>query len=532
MIHSKHGIHEVGVSGIKQTWNPSPSRTIELAISRGEGHLTAGGAFLAVTSPFTGRSPNDKFIIKEPTSDNKVWWGKVNQGLAPDKFATLEQDVRAYLNTRELFVRDVYACADPSYRLSVRLISENAWSTLFAYNQFIRPYAADLADFEPNFTILHAPEFHPDASRHGTRKPESGPAAVIALNFEKRMVIIAGTRYAGEIKKSIFTALNYLLPLQGVFPMHCAANVGPAGDTALFFGLSGTGKTTLSADHNRGLIGDDEHGWSDSGVFNFEGGCYAKVIKLSKEAEPEIYATLSMFGTVLENVVMDPESHQLDLDSQEITENTRAAYPINSIPNFIATGTSGHPRNILFLTADAFGVLPPISKLTPQQAMYYFMSGYTAKLAGTERGVTEPQATFSTCFGAPFMVHFPWVYADMLGERLSKHKCSVWLVNTGWSGGPFGVGKRMSIAHTRSMVTAALDGSLASITTVPDPVFGLCVPERCPGVPPEVLLPRNTWSDKAAYDVSARDLAAKFAQNFKQFDGKASADVAAAGPKG
>lgn len=531
MIHSKHGIHAHGVTGIRQTWNPSPSRTIELAVSRGEGHLTAGGAFLAVTSPFTGRSPNDKFVVKEPGSADKVWWGKVNQPLSEAHFDVLEQDVKAYLNTKELFIRDVYACADPAYRLSVRLISESAWSTLFAYNQFIRPYAADLADFEPNFTILHAPEFHPNPERHGTRKPESGPTAVIALNFAKRMVIIAGTRYAGEIKKSIFTALNYVLPNEGVFPMHCAANVGPAGDTALFFGLSGTGKTTLSADHNRGLIGDDEHGWSNTGVFNFEGGCYAKVINLSKEAEPEIYATLSMFGTVLENVVMDPDSHQLDLDSEEITENTRAAYPINYIPNFIATGTSGHPRNILFLTADAFGVLPPISKLTPEQAMYYFLSGYTAKLAGTERGVTEPQATFSTCFGSPFIVHFPTVYADMLGDKLNQHKCTVWLVNTGWSGGPVGLGKRMSIAHTRAMVTASLNGSLAAIPTVSEPIFGLCVPERCPGVPADVLQPRNTWADKDAYDAKARDLAAKFVANFKQFAGKTSAEVVAAGPQ-
>jgi phosphoenolpyruvate carboxykinase (ATP) len=531
MINSRHGINEVGLSGIRQTWNPSPSRTIELAISRGEGHLTAGGAFLANTSPFTGRSPNDKFIVKEPSSEDKVWWGKVNQPLSEAHFNVLEQDVKAYLNTKELFVRDVYACANPSYRLSVRLVSENAWQTLFAYNQFIRPYAADLADFEPNFTILHAPEFHPDPTRHGTRKPPSGPSAAIVLNLAKRTVIIAGTRYAGEIKKSIFTALNYLLPLQGVFPMHCAANVGPAGDTALFFGLSGTGKTTLSADHNRGLIGDDEHGWSNSGVFNFEGGCYAKVIRLSKEAEPEIYATLSQFGTVLENVVMDADTHQLDLDSEAITENTRAAYPINYIPNFIATGTAGHPRNILFLTADAFGVLPPISKLTPEQAMYYFLSGYTAKLAGTERGVTEPQATFSTCFGAPFMVHYPWVYADMLGERLNQHKCTVWLVNTGWSGGPHGVGQRMKIPHTRAMVTAALDGTLATVPTVADPVFGLCVPERCPGVPDDVLQPRNTWADKAAYDARARDMAHKFVQNFRQFEKNVDPAVIAAGPQ-
>jgi phosphoenolpyruvate carboxykinase (ATP) len=531
MIHSKHGIHTIGITGIRQTWNPSPASTIGISICRGEGQLTAGGAFLVITSPFTGRSPNDKFVVREPTSEDNVWWGKVNQPLDLTKFDVLEQDVKAYLNTKELFIRDVIACADPDYRMNVRLVSESAWHTLFAYNQFIRPYPADLADFEPDFTVLHTPEFHPDPDRHGVRRPQSGPTAVIALNFARRMVIIAGTRYAGEIKKSIFTSLNYLLPLDGVFPMHCAANVGPAGDTALFFGLSGTGKTTLSADHSRGLIGDDEHGWSDGGVFNFEGGCYAKVIRLSKEAEPEIFATLNQFGTVLENVVMDPETHQLDLDSEDITENTRAAYPIHFIPNYIATGMGGHPRNILFLTADAFGVLPPISKLSPEQAMYFFLSGYTAKLAGTERGVTEPQATFSTCFGAPFMVHFPTVYAGMLGERLHQHKCTVWLVNTGWSGGPYGVGQRMKIAHTRAMVTAALEGSLAMAPTTPDPIFGVHVPERIHGVPNDVLKPRNTWADKDAYDCKARELAHKFIENFKQFESKVDPAITAAGPR-
>jgi phosphoenolpyruvate carboxykinase (ATP) len=531
MIHSKIGIHEIGLSGIRQTWNPSPARTIEIAISRGEGKLTAGGAFLADTSPFTGRSPNDKFVVTEPVSEDKVWWGRVNQPLSLDAFDVLERDVRAYLNTKELFIRDVYACANPDYRLHVRLVSESAWHTLFAYNQFIRPYLAELADFEPSFTLLHAPEFHPDPARHGTRKHAHGPTAAIVLNLARRMVIIVGTRYAGEIKKSIFTALNYLLPLEGVFPMHCAANVGPAGDTALFFGLSGTGKTTLSADHNRGLIGDDEHGWSGDGVFNFEGGCYAKVIRLSKEAEPEIYATLNQFGTVLENVVMDEDTHMLDLDSEAITENTRAAYPINFIPNFIATGTGGHPRNIVFLTADAFGVLPPVARLTPEQAVYYFLSGYTAKLAGTERGVTEPQATFSTCFGAPFMVHFPWLYADMLGERLRSHKCHVWLINTGWSGGPYGVGHRIRIPHTRAMVTAALDGTLANLPTISDGIFRLSSPVRCPGVPDAVLQPRDTWADPEAFDVQARDLAHKFVDNFRQFEANVDRSIAAAAPR-
>jgi phosphoenolpyruvate carboxykinase (ATP) len=529
MIHSVHGIGGIGLTGIKQTWNPSPAETIELAIKRGEGRLTAGGAFNAVTHPYTGRSPNDKFVVREPESEDKVWWGKVNQPIAAEKFDILERDIKSYLNTKELFIRDVYACANPAYRLSVRLVSESAWHTLFAYNQFIRPYAADLADFEPEFTILHAPEFHPDPIRHGTRKPASGPTCAIVINFAKRMVIICGTRYAGEIKKSIFTALNYLLPLKGVFPMHCAANVGLMGDTALFFGLSGTGKTTLSADHKRGLIGDDEHGWSDSGVFNFEGGCYAKVIRLSQEAEPEIYATLSQFGTVLENVVMDDESHGLDLDNEAITENTRAAYPIHYIPNFVATGMGGHPRNVLFLTADAFGVLPPISKLTIEQALYYFLSGYTAKLAGTERGVTEPQATFSTCFGAPFMVHYPQVYADLLREKLEAQRCIVWLVNTGWSGGPYGVGQRMKISHTRAMVSAILDGRLRDIDTEPHPVFGVHVPIGCPGVPADVLNPRNTWPDKSAYDAKASELRARFEANYEALMSNPSAVSAAGG---
>jgi phosphoenolpyruvate carboxykinase (ATP) len=531
MIKSKHGIESIGLSGRRQIWNPSPAATVEMALGRGEGKLTASGAFLAVTAPFTGRSPNDKFIVKEAGSDDKVWWGKVNRPLEERHYDRLEADVKAYLNDKELFIRDVYAMAtNERRRLNVRLISESAWHTLFAHNQFIRPYPADLEDFEPSFTILHAPDYHPDPERHGARRPPSGPTAAIVLNFAKRTILIAGTRYAGEIKKSIFTALNYLLPLEGMFPMHCAANVGPQGDTALFFGLSGTGKTTLSADHRRGLIGDDEHGWGNSGIFNFEGGCYAKVIRLSAEAEPEIHATLSLFGTVLENVVMDEATRQLDLNSEAITENTRAAYPIHFIPNYVASGMGSHPKNILFLTADAFGVLPPIARLTHEQALYYFLSGYTAKLAGTERGVTEPQATFSTCFGAPFMVHHPQVYADMLGQKIAEHKSTVWLVNTGWSGGPYGVGQRMKIAHTRAMVTAILDHRLRDVPTEPDPVFGIHVPVHCPGVPDEVLRPRNTWADRDAYDAKAKDLARQFVENFKQFADRVSPEAAGAGP--
>ncbi len=531
MVQSKHGIERLGLSGTGQSWNISPAVTIESALARGEGKLTDSGSFLAITRPFTGRSPDDKFIVKEPGSADKIGWGKFNRPIDIEKFKLLEEDVKAHLDQRPLFVRDLYAGARERHRLRVRLITESAWHGLFAHNLFIRPAAAELAGFEPNFTILHAPELHPDPVRHGTRKPASGPSAAILVNFAARTVIIAGTRYAGEIKKSVFTALNYLLPLDGVFPMHCSANVGAQGDTALFFGLSGTGKTTLSADPRRGLIGDDEHGWDEAGVFNFEGGCYAKIINLSPEAEPEIYATLGKFGTVIENAVVVEEDRALKLDDASITENTRAAYPIHYIPNHVPSGTGGHPRNIVFLTADAFGVLPPVARLSPEQAKYYFLSGYTAKLAGTERGVTEPQATFSTCFGAPFMVHHPPVYADLLGRKMAAHQATVWLVNTGWSGGPYGVGKRMKIAHTRAMVSAILDGRLREVGVKPDPYFGVQVPVECPEVPPEVLVPRNTWSDKSAFDGKAKELAQRFADNFKQFASAVTPAVAAAGPR-
>lgn len=526
------GLGRHGLDGATAVWNPSIAANVEIAVARGEGRLTEGGNFLAITAPFTGRSPNDKWLVKEPGSQADVWWGKVNRPFDSEKYALLEGEIKAYLAGRDLIVRDVYAGADEAHRLRVRLITESAWHALFAYELFIRPPREELAGFTPDFTILHAPNFQPDPARHGTRVPPPGaPPAAIVLNFAARTILIAGTQYAGEIKKSIFTVLNYLLPKKGVLSMHCSANVGPQGDTALFFGLSGTGKTTLSADPRRRLVGDDEHGWSDSGVFNFEGGCYAKVIRLSAEAEPEIYATLSRFGTVLENVVMDDETRTLDLDSEAITENTRAAYPLHYIPNHIPAGRAGHPRNILFLTADAFGVLPPIARLTAEQAMYYFLSGYTAKLAGTERGVTEPEATFSTCFGAPFLVLHPSVYADMLGRKIAGHNAAVWLVNTGWSGGPYGVGKRIRISHTRAMVSAALDGSLNDVPTAPDPVFGVQVPVSCPGVPAEVLRPRSTWADPAAYDLKACELAMRFTDNFKPFEGGVSAAVAAAGPR-
>ena len=523
---SNYGLEQHGLKTTRpDKWNLTPAELAEPAIQRGEGQLTADGPIVVITSPHTGRSPNDKYIVREASSQAEIWWDK-NNALSAEQFEQLHCNTLAYLNDRDLFVRDVYACADPANRLRVRLIDEMAWTNLFANNLFIRPEPAELLDFQPDFTILHAPELRADPKADGTRSE-----TVVAISFERQIILIMGTRYAGEVKKSIFTILNYLLPKRGVLSMHCSANVGADGNTALFFGLSGTGKTTLSADPQRDLIGDDEHGWGDDGVFNFEGGCYAKVIKLSAEAEPEIYATTQRFGTVLENVVVDPATRGLLLDLDTITENTRAAYPIDFIGNALMPGVSGHPKNVMFLTADAFGVLPPISKLTPEQAMYHFLSGYTAKLAGTERGVTEPQATFSTCFGAPFLPLHPTVYARMLGKKLAKHHAQVWLVNTGWSGGPYGVGSRVKIGYTRAMVRAALDGELDKVPTETDPIFGLPIPVACPGVPREVLNPRNTWADKYAYDKKARELAALFVKNFKEFEAQAAPEVIAAGPR-
>jgi phosphoenolpyruvate carboxykinase (ATP) len=423
-------------------------------------------------------------------------------------------------------VQDTYAGADPSYRLPIRVVTELAWHSLFARTMFINPDARSTERHTPEFTIINIPSFKADPARDGTRAE-----TFILMDFTERLVLIGGTSYAGETKKSVFTILNYLLPQRGVMSMHCSANVGDAGDVAIFFGLSGTGKTTLSADPERRLIGDDEHGWSDDGVFNFEGGCYAKVIKLSPEAEPDIYRTTRMFGTVLENVVYDPATRALDLDDSTKTENTRAAYPLTSIPNIVPEGHAGHPQNIIMLTADAFGVLPPVARLTPEQAMYHFLSGYTAKVAGTERGVTEPEATFSTCFGAPFMVLHPGTYADLLGKKLTEHKANCWLVNTGWSGGPYGEGQRMKIKYTRAMIRAILNGSLAEVETRPDPVFGVGVPVSCPDVPPEVLTPRNTWKDTEAYDRKARELAERFNKNFKKYEEGVSAEVRAVAPQ-
>jgi phosphoenolpyruvate carboxykinase (ATP) len=508
-------------------WNLVAPHLAQHAVRRGEGVLADMGPFVAVTAPHTGRSPNDKFVVREPESERDVDWGKVNQPLGEAHFDALLADVRRHLGgLPELFVEDLFCGADPRHQLAVRYVLPNAWHAMFVRNMFIRPDDAALWRFAPNFTVLHAPEFQASPERHGTRS-----GTFIVLNIARRMILIGGTRYAGELKKSMFTVMNYLMPKQGVLSMHCSANVGAAGDTALFFGLSGTGKTTLSADPERDLIGDDEHGWSDEGVFNYEGGCYAKVINLSAEGEPDIYRTTQMFGTVLENVVLDDDG-RVRFEDQSITENTRASYPIHYIRNHVPSGRGGHPKHVVFLTADAFGVLPPIAALTPEQAMYYFLSGYTAKVAGTERGVTEPQATFSACFGAVFLVWHPTKYAQMLGEKLRQHGARVWLVNTGWSGGGYGVGARMKLSHTRAMVRAALGGALDGVATERDPVFGLAVPTAIPGVPAEVLRARDTWADKEAYDAQARRLAEMFRQNIQKFGDSVASEIVAAGPRG
>ncbi len=527
IVHSQYGVENHGIQNVNAVyWNLSTPLLYEEAIRRREARLAHLGPLVVRTGQHTGRSPNDKFIVKEPSSIDKVWWGKVNKAIAPEQFEILKKRMLAYLQGKDLFVQDCFAGADTQYRLPIRVITETAWHSLFARDMFIQATPEERATHKPEFIVINAPNFHADPEIDGTRSE-----VFIALNFAQKTVLIGGTQYAGEIKKSIFTVLNYLLPQQHVLSMHCSANIGPKGDAAVFFGLSGTGKTTLSADPDRTLIGDDEHGWSDRGVFNFEGGCYAKVIKLSSTAEPEIYETTRRFGTILENVAFDSATGRLDLDDDSLTENTRAAYPISHIPNAARDGLGGHPTNIIMLTADAFGVLPPIAKLTPAQAMYHFLSGYTAKVAGTEKGVTEPTATFSTCFGAPFMVLSPTVYANLLGEKIATHKVNVWLVNTGWSGGPYGVGQRMKIAHTRAIVHAALNGALNDVPTTPDPIFGVAVPAACPDVPPEVLNPRNTWADKAAYDAQAHKLAGMFIENFKTFEEDVSPDVREAGPR-
>ncbi len=519
-----HGLRDLGTVH----WNLTPAQLYEHAIRRGEAILAKNGPLLAVTGEHTGRSPQAKRLVREPSSAGDIWWGKVNASIEQAKFNGLAEKVRQHFVGRETFVFDGYAGADPRYQLRVRVVNENAWQNLFAQNMFLRETErARLADFTPEFTILHAPSLLSDPATDGTSIP-----AFILLDFSQRLVLIGGTQYAGEIKKSIFTVMNYLLPRRGVLSMHCSANYGnDKDDVALFFGLSGTGKTTLSADPDRSLIGDDEHGWSDHGVFNIEGGCYAKVIRLDPLGEPDIFATTQRFGTVLENVVCDPQTRELDLDDDSLTENTRASYPITQLSNFCRDGHAGHPRNVIFLTCDAFGVLPPISRLDPAQAMYHFLSGYTAKVAGTERGVTEPTATFSACFGAPFLPLPPGVYAKLLGEKLARHQAKVWLVNTGWSGGAHGTGQRMKLAHTRRMVSAVLAGELDAVETVLDPIFGVAVPKHVAGVPDQVLTPRETWADSAAFDAQAARLAQMFNDNFRTFADQVDEKVRQAAPR-
>ena len=503
--------------------NLSTPKLVEIAVNNGEGVLSSRGALVSETGKRTGRSPKDKFTVKDAITENKVEWGAVNLPFPADKFDALYDRVVEYLSGKQVYVQDLFCGADPRYQLPIQVINEYAWHNLFVRQLFIRPTEEELKTHKPEFTIVSAPGFLADPKRDGTNSE-----VFVIVNFTRKLVIIGGTHYAGEMKKSIFGVMNFLLPARNVFPMHCSANIGGDGVTALFFGLSGTGKTTLSADPTRRLIGDDEHGWSADGVFNFEGGCYAKCIKLSEQNEPQIWNALH-FGSVLENVVLNPETRVPNYDDDSKTENTRAAYPVEFIDNAVIPGFGGHPKNVVFLTADAFGVLPPVSKLTPEQAMFHFMSGYTAKVAGTEAGVTEPQATFSTCFGAPFMPLPPKVYAEMLGRRLREHNAQCWLVNTGWQGGPYGIGKRMSLPYTRAMVNALVEGGLDNVEFEIEPSFGLSIPKSVPGVPSELLNPRNSWKDKAAYDKMAADLAARFEKNFEQFD--APREIKEAGPR-
>ena len=523
----KNAIAELGIRPGPLRWNLSEPQLVEETIRRGAGRLARGGPLVVDTTPYTGRSPKDKFVVRQPSIEDEIAWGKVNQPISDGVFDALYLRVCEHLSEKELFVQDLCGGTDREHQMSVRLVSESPWHALFARNLLVRPSKNELADYAPQYHIVHAPEFEADPARDGTRSE-----AFVMLNLERRIVMIGGTRYAGEIKKSVFTLLNFLLPKAGILAMHCSANVGADGDTALFFGLSGTGKTTLSADPERPLIGDDEHGWSEDGVFNFEGGCYAKVIKLDPEAEPEIFECTRRFGTLLENVAMDYNTRRLDLDDASFTENTRAGYPLTHISNSVPDRRGGHPKNVIMLTCDAYGIMPPVAKLTPEQAMYHFISGYTAKVAGTERGMSrEPSAIFSTCFGAPFMALHPSVYANLLGERIAKHKVDCWLVNTGWTGGPYGVGNRMAIAHTRAMINAILNGDLKKVQLKTDPIFGLQVPVSCPNVPDEVLDPRGTWKNPKAYDEKARELAEQFIENFKEYEESVGPEIIAAGPQ-
>lgn len=523
--NAEKGIETTGLSDLSVLhWNLTEPELYEEAVRRGEGCVAAGGGLAVETGVHTGRSPNDKFVVRDVVTDGAVWWDNT-KALTPAQFEILYADFLAHARGRELFVQDLVGGAEHAHALPTRVVTEFAWHSLFIRNLMIRPTRGDLLSFAPQMTIIDLPSFKADPARHGTRTE-----TVIACDFTRKIVLIGGTSYAGEMKKSVFTMLNFLLPAKDVMPMHCSANVGAEGDTALFFGLSGTGKTTLSADPTRTLVGDDEHGWSEHGVFNFEGGCYAKTIRLSREAEPEIYATTERFGTVLENVTIDAVTRLPDFDDGSKTENTRCAYPLHFIPNASSTGRAPHPKNIIMLTADAFGVMPPIAKLTPAQAMYHFLSGYTAKVAGTEKGVTEPQATFSTCFGAPFMPRHPSEYGELLKRLIAEHEVDCWLVNTGWTGGAFGEGRRMPIKVTRRLLQAALDGSLRSAKFYTDRNFGFAVPTDLEGVEPHLLHPRKTWRDKLAYDAQAAKLVGMFVKNFEKFEPYVDKDVRQASP--
>jgi phosphoenolpyruvate carboxykinase (ATP) len=527
-VLAKYGLEQQGIpTGAEIFWNLGTAPLVEHAVRRGEGLLAKDGPLVVRTGRHTGRSAQDKFIVKDAVTEDAVWWGKTNRPMDPGAFDRLYDDFLLALADKDmLFVADLYGGSQPEHRVKVRVINELAWHNLFIRTLLVRPEANELPGFEPEYTIIDLPSFRADPERHGCRSE-----TVIAVNFEKKVILIGGTAYAGEMKKGVFGLLNFILTTEGIMPMHCSANIGPKGDTAIFFGLSGTGKTTLSADPNRTLIGDDEHGWSDTNVFNFEGGCYAKMIRLSPEAEPEIYATTKRFGTVLENVVIDEATRELDLDDASLAENSRGAYPIDFIPNSSEENMGPPPKNVVMLTADAFGVLPPIARLTPDQAMYHFLSGYTAKVAGTEIGVTEPEATFSTCFGAPFMPRHPSVYGNLLKGRIAKGGVDCWLVNTGWTGGKYGVGKRMPIKETRALLNAALDGSLNNVEFRKDPNFGFEVPVSVPGVDTSILDPRGTWTDAAEYDATAAKLVDLFVENFAQFADQVDEGVRQAAPK-
>ena len=520
-------LESIGLSHVGNAfWNLSPAELVEDTIINGMGVLTDTGAIAIETGEFTGRSPQDRFIVCDSKTEDAVWWGNINKKFDADKFSALYERMKAYLQGRDVYVRDAYACADDNYRLNLRVVTEFPWSNQFAYNMFLRPTDEEVQNFNPEWHIVCAPGFMADPEIDGTRQHNYA-----IINFTEKMIIIGGTGYTGEIKKGIFSVLNFILPHErNVLSMHCSANVGKDGDTAVFFGLSGTGKTTLSSDENRKLIGDDEHGWSENGIFNFEGGCYAKTIDLSREKEPQIYDAIK-FGAILENIGFEEGTSTPDYEDSSITQNTRVSYPIHHIDNIMVPSVGGVPTNIFFLTCDAFGVLPPISKLTPGQAMYHFISGYTAKVAGTEAGITEPQTAFSACFGAPFLPLHPTKYAEMLGTKMRENNVKVWLVNTGWSGGAYGTGERLSLKYTRAMITEALEGRLDDVSYTTHEIFGLAMPDTCNNVPDEVLNPKNTWADKAAYDEKANNLANQFNENFKQFEDNANEEILAAAPK-